>query len=830
MTNKNQIFAFTAGEVSPAFYGRLDLQKYPFGLAEVENFFIDYHGGLLNRTGTEFLAMLPEQVHKWARFRTKLYDLALFFTLNKMRVMKDGKFIHSAVDAAGTMLDGTVTAANTLTAGQLVWVDAGNVKGYFNVVSRTASVFVISSPIGQPVPNGAVTWAPVYELATTFSDADIAAMKVTQDLNKVVVTRDTRLPTFIERVSDSNWSLSTFSNSLPAAPGGIGGAASSAGSASVGFAVTAVVDGVESASSTVLVTNSIVNYATTTGHFTLTWSAVPGAERYNVYRSLIYPVAYPAGAQLGYIGYTTGLSFVDNNITADFTKTIPEAIDFFAGNNFPAVYSRFQQRGVYAGLANEPLTVVGSLANDKGRFGLSFPPIATDSYSYTLDAESERPIKHMLALRYGLMLFTDDGIAQLRGGENTAISAVSAIAEPQGYVSVSDLEPIAINLDVLFMTSLNSELNQMVYTEYTNSFKMQDILVLSSHLFGADNQAVAVSWAPEPHKMLHFVREDGQRVELTYERNLEVYGWARFRTQGDYLSVLTLSENSYNLAYQAVRRTIQGVEVMFLEREVPRNDSCYSGMWYVDAGVTRPLIRPAFAATLRREGDEGDPDAIWYLDASDVSWAALEQIVYIGTGMFRIVGINVGSVTLSPMRVPVISSLYKKGKLKVQAGDWGYNTKVTSSSGLWWLEGEKVSVLSDGDATLEVSVNNGTIALTNDCAAVTVGLGYKARAKTLPLSLPNYVLGGFPLSLRGLALRQLNTRGLAVGASFDKMEELPSRRDEAWDNPLELFTELSVHELWGAGGWSEDAQVCFEQSYPLPASVVGFTFDLDVGE
>ena len=74
MPTKNQTFAFIVGEVSPAFYGRLDLQKYPLGMAEVENFYVDYHGGLLNRGGTEFIAMLQVQPHKFTRFRSKLYD------------------------------------------------------------------------------------------------------------------------------------------------------------------------------------------------------------------------------------------------------------------------------------------------------------------------------------------------------------------------------------------------------------------------------------------------------------------------------------------------------------------------------------------------------------------------------------------------------------------------------------------------------------------------------------------------------------------------------------------------------------------------------------
>lgn len=830
MAQKNQTFAFVVGEVSPAFYGRLDLQKYPFGLAEAENFFVDYHGGLLNRSGSAFVAMLELQSHKFARFRTKTDDLVLFFTENKMRVLRNLEFVHAAAAVAGTVAAGVLTATNTVVNGQLVFVDAGVTKGYFTVAAATGSFFSVSSPIGQVVPDGVVTWAPVYELTTTFSPADLEELKITQDLGRVVCTRNTRAPVFIERVTDTDWTLTTFSNVLPTAPTGLSGTASASGAASVGFAVTAVVNGIESDASVELVTNSIIDYTVATGFFTLTWSAVTDATRYNIYRSLVYPETYPTGAQLSYVGYTTGLTFVDRNITADASKTIPTPIDFFGGSNYPAVYTRFQQRGVYAGLANEPLTVVGSVSNDKGVFSISFPPVATDSYSYTLDSESERPIKHMLPLRYGLMLFTDDGVTQLRGGETTALSASSAIAEIQGYMSVSDLDPIAINMDVLFMTSLFSEMNQMVYTEYTNSFKMQDILVLSTHLFGPNNKAVDISWAAEPHKLLHFIREDGQRVTLTYEKNLEVYGWTRNRTQGDYLKLQVVKEDNYNLAYQTVRRTIQGKNVMFLEREMPRGDTCYAGMWYVDAGRSRPLLRPASDVELRWDTDELSEDTVWELHSSSLGWAAPDQVVYVASGMFRVVSVEVGYLALALMRPPLVSGQYQSKKARAPQGSWGYNTVTTSLEGLWWLEGEAVSLLNDGDASFEVVVTNGVVDVVNEAAFIVAGLGYSARARTLPLSLPNYVLGGFPLTLRSVALRPLRTRGLAVGSTYDDAEELPARSVEAWDNPLEPSSEFAITELWGSGGWSLDAQICFEQKYPLPAGIIGFTFDLDVGE
>lgn len=831
MTQKNQTFAFVVGEVSPAFYGRLDLQKYPLGLAEVENFFIDYHGGLVNRSGSEFIAMMDIGDHKLVKFRTKTDDLVLVFTPFQMKVLKNGDFVKTGSPRNALIAGGVVTDTHTLSINSWVWVESGSVDGYFRVTATTVGTFTITSPIGQVVPNGPVSWIPVYELATPGLPEGLETLSVYQDFDTLVCTAYTQLPFFIKRLSDDNWTVTTFSNTLPAAPTTLVGTPSGAGTASVGFVVTAVVNGVESEASTELVTNSIVNYAVVTGHFTLSWAAVAGAERYNVYRSLIYPTTYPAGAQLGYVGYTTGTTFVDRNITADNTKSPPVLADFFAGGNYPTVYTRFQQRGVYAGLVNDPLTVIGSMGSDKERFSLSFPPIAVDSYSYTLDAENDRPIKHILTLRYGLMLFTDDVIVQLRGGDGGSINGLGAVAETQGYVSVSNLKPVAINMDVLFMTALFSEFNQMLYTEYTNSFKMQDILVLSSHLFGPDNPALDVTWAAEPYKLLHFTRADGQRVTLTYERNLEVYGWCRQRTQGRYLSAVAVQEENYNIVYQTVARLVNGVEVIFIEREKPRRDTRYDKMWFVDAGTERKLVRPNNSLTLFRNQDKNE-GATWTIKSSTLfSWVAEGQVVYAAGGVFKVVELNAFDATVAVMQLPDLNAMYQRNQVTLPAGTWGYNSVVSFVDKLWWLRGETVSVFSDGDAVYDAVVDEtGRLDLIHPAAYVVVGLGYSARAKTLPLSLPNYVLGGFPLSLRSLALRQLRSRGLAVGTSYDTVEEIPSRRYEEWDNPLEMFTELTMVELWGSDGWDLDAQVCFEQKYPLPASIIGFTFDLDIGE
>jgi len=825
MAEKSALFAFVAGEVAPAFHGRADLSKHNLAVAEAENFYIDYKGGLFTRPGTAFVGALPaNQQTKLFRFRASTDDYLLIFTPNLMRIVRNGGFllVPSGTETA-TFVGGSATVTEFYVVGGMVYLQDW---GYAYITGFGLGTLILADMFGDPI-EGTHTITRVYDVVTTLTNPN--AWSYSQDVNDVIITSenaDTRKLTYI---SDTNWSFSTLVENVPPAPTGLAVVPSGAGTASVIYAVTAVVNGIESNRSPRVGIGNIVNFTTTTGHTTLSWSAVAGAEYYNVYRTVVYPVAYTDTLDtLGYIGRTEGITYMDANRTPDFTKTPPRRIDFFAGGNFPALYSRFQQRGVYAGLKNDPLSVVGANRAEQATFRANSPPIADDAFKYTIDAESTRPIKHMLPLTYGLLLFTDDTIAQLRGGSDSkALTAVSAFAETQSYTSVADVRPVAVNLDVLYFTSLYSEFNAMLYTNYTNSFETQDIMVLSSHLFGPEAPAIALDWAPEPHKLLHMVREDGQRITLTYERKQEVFGWARHRTKGEYRTMAVIRENNYNVPYYLTRRVLHGVEMLCVEQERPRLSDSFRNSWYVDCGIARQLTVSPRSGTLTKVGD-----LEWELHMNlplavpgDSTYGA-----YIHGGYFLITGNSGTTLSLAAMSEPKLDEYYNGQSLKVKANSWEYAELITTITGLHHLENETISVMADGNAYTDLTVVNGSVALTNPACYIVAGLGYRCRVKTLPLRLSNGLIEGMPNAPRPVAMRLLETKGLSVGPSYDDMEMLPTRTDEPWGAPLQTHTELLVKDFLGGSGWELDSHICFEQTNPLPAAILGIVYNLDIGE
>ena len=88
--------SFSAGELSPSLYGRVDLAKYHVGVALARNFFIDYRGGLSNRTGTAMVGQCKDSstTNRLIAFQySTLQTYALIFGNHTMRVVMNGAYV-----------------------------------------------------------------------------------------------------------------------------------------------------------------------------------------------------------------------------------------------------------------------------------------------------------------------------------------------------------------------------------------------------------------------------------------------------------------------------------------------------------------------------------------------------------------------------------------------------------------------------------------------------------------------------------------------------------------------------------------------------------------
>jgi len=213
-----------------------------------------------------------------------------------------------------------------------------------------------------------------------------------------------------------------------------------------------------------------------------------------------------------------------------------------AGN--PTVPGLFQQRLILSGLVLSPGEMNFSQPGSLFDFDTSFPLQPDDAIQETLTSTTLNTIKALVPVSAGLMVMSDKGAWLVNGGSPGApISALSIVANSQGYAGCADLPPIATPSDILYVQAKGSIVRDLAYNFYLNNYVGTDISILSSHLFyGFTLKEWA--WAEEPFKTVWVVRNDGQLLSLCFVKDQQMIAWAHHDTQGSFQSIATVPEPS----------------------------------------------------------------------------------------------------------------------------------------------------------------------------------------------------------------------------------------------------------------------------------------------
>lgn len=352
-------YGFTAGEISPTLFGRSDLTRYDFGMAEAHNFFVDYRGGLSSRPGFEFCDVVKGEATRLVKFSFSPdieNTYVLLFGDGYIRFLQDGGYVLEGSLPLTAISNGNpamvTSAGHGLVDGQ--WIKLANVAGMpevegrtFIVAGVTADTFTLRDVIGggyvdstgYSAHTGGGSIRAIYELESPYAAADLAGLSFDQYRDYLRITTKDFPPHDLVRTDHANWTLSEtvispyaegpeitgFSSSTPTSP-------DTNEDAQAIFAVTAVfADGTESSIGTPFKVMNVVNYPVTEGSVSIMWEPVPDALEYKVYRSIVsVQEVLSYGSELGYAGRTRGTKFTDPNIIVDFGKTPPNNYNPFA--------------------------------------------------------------------------------------------------------------------------------------------------------------------------------------------------------------------------------------------------------------------------------------------------------------------------------------------------------------------------------------------------------------------------------------------------------------------------------------------------------------------
>ena len=325
----------------------------------------------------------------------------------------------------------------------------------------------------------------------------------------------------LKRLGATSWTLTTInfapSMTIPTGLAVVPTIGQNQNLSSQRYAVTAVAtDGVTEStrSSSVAVDDNL----TLAGNYnTISWSATTGALRYNIYER--------RGGRYGYIGQTTSLSIIDDNVLPDLNKTPPESIyDFNTGTgDFPAAVTYHEQRRWFAGTVDEPQTVWATRNGTESNLTSSLPAQDDDGLEFRIAARQQNAILHLVPLS-DLLALTVGAEFRLFADNAPSITPTSLSIKPQGYSGANNAQPVTTSGSILFVQSQGARVRELSFNWQTSAYATVDVSLFVPQLFnGFTVNDIAYSRAPV--RVVVRWRGDGRLLAMTYVPEQQVYGW-----------------------------------------------------------------------------------------------------------------------------------------------------------------------------------------------------------------------------------------------------------------------------------------------------------------
>jgi hypothetical protein len=148
--------------------------------------------------------------------------------------------------------------------------------------------------------------------------------------------------------------------------------------------------------------------------------------------------------------------------------------------------------------------------------------------------------------------------------------------------------------------------------------------------------------------------------------------------------------------------------------------------------------------------------------------------------------------------------------------------------GLGHLEGQTVSVLSDGAAHPNRTVSSGSITLNGSYSVVHVGLPYTSTLQTMRIEAgaKDGTAQGKKKRIARITYRLFDTLGLKHGPSADRLDIIPFRSSaDDMDEAPALFT--GDKEVEFPRNWDKDGYIFLVQDQPLPFTILAIMPELN---
>ncbi len=201
---------------------------------------------------------------------------------------------------------------------------------------------------------------------------------------------------------------------------------------------------------------------------------------------------------------------------------------------WPAAVGFYNSRLCFARTENQPQTVWMSVVDDQNNLGVSTPGQDDDAITVTIASESLNEINW---LAEGTDLFVGTSAAIRTIGPTSGSAAFSPTnlrQRRETNYGASNVQPVRVGTTALYSGYYRKDIREIAYSFDFNGYVSQNRSILSEHITGEGIKQMA--YAQDPDSVVWFTRDSNLLAGMTYERDQEVVAFHRQTIAGTYNS------------------------------------------------------------------------------------------------------------------------------------------------------------------------------------------------------------------------------------------------------------------------------------------------------
>jgi|TARA_Y100000310_G_scaffold48435_2_gene44910 hypothetical protein len=841
---------FTAGELSPRLDGRVDLQKYFSGAKVLQNMVVHPHGGASRRPGTIFVAEVKTSSEA-ARLIPFEFNVTQTYVLqfgpSYFRILKDGGVIESG--------GSPVEVATSYTEAELPELK----------FAQSADVMYVVHPDHPPrkisrTSHTAWTIANVTLVRGPMQDENLTTTTLTAGARTGSVTITASSATF---ASTDVGRLVKLHNGYAAIT-----AYSSATS------VTATVQENEDLRSELQPSYTASTIALHEGDPSAT--GLEHNDRITDSGKNFIDEGFKTGMNITVAGAGTGAnngSYLAVSVTEDTILLAPsddvtaEAASssitisgdltahtewslgaLSATTGYPSAVSLYEQRLVFAATANQPQTLFFSVSGDFENF--TSGTADADAMIYTIGSNQVNVIRYLASGR-SLLVGTSGGEFAARAGDSdAAITPTNIQIKRQCTYGTADIQPVQVANATLFVQRAKRKLRELTYNFDTDSYTAPDLTILAEHI--TETGISEVSYQQEPDNIIWCVLANGKLAGMTYRREESVVAWHQHKIGGVF-GAATVTVTDYaniDTGTDIILSKSDGTTVTFTSeaaggsaptedngwRPNGSNDATADNIFtainaHDDFTVANPAANVVTIYETLKTGT--DPLTVTSTDLTRLAVASESYAVV------ENIAVTPGDLDEDAIYIVVKRTINGATKRYIEyfnVFDFGSNVEnaffvdsglsysgsaSSSISGLSHLEGEAITILTNGSTHPNKPVASGAVTLDRTTTYGHFGLGFTSTLQTMRIDQGSAqgTSQGKTKRIHDVTVRLYRSVGVKVGQSSAQLDLIPFRSSaDEMGLPVPLYTGDKDVEF--DGGYDTDGFVVVRQDQALPLTVL----------